>query len=67
MLVRRGANLAAEDACGLTAFQLAVFNYYEDVEWVLLANKVPIVSEFYGLRTMFRDNTAWSDLTWHVR
>ncbi len=40
---------AAEDVCGLTALQLSAFKHHGDVERLLLAYDVPIVSDVYGL------------------
>ncbi|KAK3900881.1 ankyrin repeat-containing domain protein, partial [Staphylotrichum tortipilum] len=48
---------AAEDVCGLTALQLSAFNHHEDVEQLLLAYNVPIVSDFYGLQSLFHSIT----------
>ncbi|KAK7422902.1 hypothetical protein QQZ08_009351 [Neonectria magnoliae] len=62
MLVgRRDVNIALEDTYGLTALQLAVLNHHEDVENLLLASNAPIVSDFYGLQTLFGEVTALSD------
>jgi hypothetical protein len=58
MLVGRGdVNIAAEDACGLTAMQLAVLNHHE-VEAHLRASHAPIVEDFYGLQTLYGEVTA---------
>ena len=45
----------AEDIYGLIALQLSVFNSYEDVERLLLAYNAPIVSDFYGLQSLFHN------------
>ncbi|KAM0271628.1 hypothetical protein ACHAQH_009035, partial [Verticillium albo-atrum] len=53
---RKDVDLAAEDACGLTALQLAVFNHHTNVESLLLAKNVPVVSDFYGFEFLFGNN-----------
>ncbi|KAM7209914.1 hypothetical protein V8F06_014702 [Rhypophila decipiens] len=50
-------NAAAEDIYGRTAIQLSAFNHHGDVERLLLAYNVPIVSDLYGLQSLFHSTT----------
>jgi len=46
----------AEDICGLAALQLSAFNRHGGVERLLLAYD-PIVSDIYGLQSLFHNTT----------
>jgi ankyrin repeat protein len=60
MLFGRGdVNIAVEDACGLTAMQLAALNYHEEVEALLLASHAPTVEDFYGFQALFMEAMAF--------
>jgi len=56
LIERNGVDLAAEDGCGLTALQLAVFKGHQAMEKLLLAHDAVVVSDFYGFRLLFEEN-----------
>jgi ankyrin repeat protein len=53
LLLDNKANADAEDKYGLTAVQLATFNFHEEVEQLLVEKEASTHKDFYGLQTFF--------------
>ncbi|KAK4170833.1 ankyrin repeat-containing domain protein [Triangularia setosa] len=57
LLEAGNVDATVEDMCGLTALQLSFLNHHRNVERLLSAYNVPIVSDFYGLQSLFHNAT----------
>lgn len=55
-LCNGGADVDAEDSCGLTAIQLAVINSNSAAEQVLMQYGASVSRDLYGFEALFSDS-----------